>query len=190
MPKTERWEDWFDAGETLLWQGAPKPGIVHWLRNIGITAFGIPFLCAGLFCAAAGLRFLVKLTLGDLAFGVFLTAFSVPFVVVGGVMVFGPWVADVLVPQRTRYALTNKAGYEATRYWGRKMDVFPIKPETRIELIQHRYGASSVHFHFEEKLDSDGDQSVTKKGFADIADGEKVYRLVRNAQAAKATQDG
>ena len=187
MPITgkERWEDWFDDSEKLLWQGAPKRGIIHWPRKILISAFGFPFLGAGLVCAAMGLAYLAKLTLGDMALGVFLAAFSVPFVAVGGAMVFGTWLSDYFVPLRTKYALTNKAGYVATRYWGRNMDVFPIRKETRIELAQHRYGASTVHFHFEETRDSDGDQMTTKKGFTDIADGEKVYRLIRDIQAGQ-----
>jgi len=182
--KSERWEDWFDDGEKLLWQGAPKLGVIHWGRNILFTAFGIPFLGAGLVCAAMGLGYLAKLTLGDVALGVFLAAFSVPFVAVGGAMVFGTWVSDYIVPRRTRYALTNKAGYVATSYWGRKMDVFPIRAGTRVELEQQRNGAASVHFHFETTRDSDGDLSTEKKGFSDIEDGQTVYRLIRDAQAA------
>ena len=182
---TERWEDWFDDSEKLLWQGAPESGVVHWIRNIFLSAFGLPFLFAGLTCAAMGISYIVELGFGNILLGVFLAAFSVPFVGIGGGMVFGPWVADYVVPKRTRYALTTKAGYAATQYWGRNMDVFPIRPEIRIELAQHRNGLSTIHFHFEESLDSDGDLKITKKGFTDIADGEAVYRLIRDVQSGK-----
>lgn len=184
---SEKWEDWFDENETLLWQGAPKKGIIHWFRNILLSFFGFPFLAAGLACAGVGLGYIADLGIGSIFLGIFLAAFSVPFIGVGGAMVFGTWVADYFVPLRKRYALSTKAGYVATRYWGRNMDVFPILPEIRIELTQHRNGASSVHFHFEERLDSDGDLTMTKKGFEDIEDGEVVYRLIREVQAGKET---
>ncbi|MEP2262099.1 MAG: hypothetical protein ABJI00_11830, partial [Paracoccaceae bacterium] len=158
---------------------------IHWLRNIFFSLFGLPFLTVGLFTAASGVGHLASMTVGDLAFGVFLAAFSVPFIGAGGAMVFGPWIADHYVPRRTKYALTNKAGYVATRYWTRSMDVFPIRAETRIELTEHRSGASTVNFHFEETRDSDGDQTTVKKGFSDIEDGATVYRLIRDIQAEK-----
>lgn len=184
---TERWEDWFDDSEKLLWQGVPASGVVHWIRNIFMSAFGIPFLIAGLTSAGLGVRYISDLSVGNILFGIFLAAFSVPFIGIGGGMFFGPWVADYVVPKRTKYALTTKAGYVATQYWGRNMDVFPVRPEIRIELAQHRNGLSTVHFHFEEKLNSDGDQTMTKKGFTDIADGEAVYRLIRDVQSGKGT---
>jgi hypothetical protein len=178
---SNRWEDWFSSGEKLLWQGAPRIGVVHWGRNIFFTAFGIPFLGFGLLAVGMGLRHLAALTVGDFFFGVFITAFSVPFTAVGGAMVFGCWIADYIQPRRTRYALTNKAGYIATNYWGRKMDVFPLRVGSNVELEEHRNGTSSVHFHFERKRDSDGDLQTEKKGFTDIEDGQTVYRLIRDA---------
>lgn len=185
----ERWEDWFEGDETLLWEGAPKGGVIHWVRNIFFSAFGIPFLGAGLGCAAMGLGHLANLTIADLAIGVFLSAFSIPFIGVGGGMVFGGWISDYYVPRRTRYALSTKAGYVATRYWGRNMDVVPVRSHVRIELIEHRNGTASIYFHFEETRDSDGDKQTSKKGFADIEDGAEVYRLLRDIQAKKGKPD-
>lgn len=177
----ERWDDWFDEGETLLWQGQPE-NVRHWVSLL-ISLMGGPFLLAGLFIAANGLRMLGAAGApGEYGFGIFLTLFSLPFISVGFVMVFGVWVLDFLAPKRTRYALTNKAGYVATSFWNRKMDVFPIMPDIRVELIEHRRGTSTIYFHFEEKLDSDGDQLTSKKGFTDIADGKEVYRIVRDLQ--------
>lgn len=181
----ERWDDWFDDGETLLWQGKPE-NVRHWALNVFISVFGLPFLWAGVAVLLSGLGMIGNGTFMDFGLGVFQLAFAVPFLGVGAAMVFGIWLLDWLAPDRTRYALTNKAGYIATRLWGRKMDVFPIMPDIRVELIEHRRGTSTIYFHFEEKLDSDGDQFTSKKGFADIADGQEVYRIVREAQANKA----
>ena len=181
----ERWDDWFDEGENLLWQGRPE-NVRHWGVGLLISVLGGPFLLAGLFVAANGLRMLGAAdAMGEYAFGVFLTLFSLPFISVGFGMVFGIWILDYLTPKHTRYALTNKAGYVATSFWNRKMDVFPIMPDIRVELIENRRGTSTIFFHFEEKLDSDGDQLTSKKGFTDIADGKEVYRIVRGLQGRK-----
>ncbi|NNE80364.1 MAG: hypothetical protein HKN18_08845 [Silicimonas sp.] len=182
----DRWEDWFDDSERLLWKGSPAPGVMHWGQNILFTAFGTPFLGAGLVCAYTGLGYVFGMKgFGEIAMGIFLTAFSVPFISVGGAMVFGVWILDRLKASRTRYALTNKAGYVATSFWNRNMDVFPVLDDTRIELIENRNGTSTVYFHFEEKRDSDGDQLTSKKGFSDIGEGHLVYRLIRDLQAGE-----
>lgn len=185
----ERWEDWFDQDETLLWEGAPKVGTTHWVRNIFFSAFGIPFLGAGIGSAASAFGHLVSFSIGDLAIGIFLALFSVPFIGAGAAMVFGGWMSDYYVPRRTRYALTTKAGYVATRYWGRNMDVVPVSKNVRIELIEHRNGTATVFFHFEKTRDSDGDLRTTMKGFREIEDGDKVYRLLRDLQAKKGKTD-
>ena len=180
----DRWENWFQPGERLRWEGAPVAGRVHWLRNIFFTCFGIPFLFGGLMTAAAALGF-VPFEEGPLAWGmmIFLLAFSVPFLAVGGGLVFGTWVFDYLKPRRTRYALTDRAGYVATNYWHRNMDVIPVKSGVRVEFEETGGGAGNVFFHFQHYKDSDGDSVAKKRGFENIPDAKKVYDLVRKLKA-------
>lgn len=181
----ERWDDWFEPGEKLLWEGAPMPGVSNWPRNLFFTCFGIPFLGGGLATASLGVSYLFKFaSWGDPLLGILLTAFSVPFLTCGIAMVMGGWVLDYLAPRRTRYALTDRAGYIASSFWGRKMEVIPIESRTRVELTEARNGTSTIYFHFRETIDSDGDRTTTKKGFESIADGRTVYDLVRQQQRA------
>ena len=42
------WQDYFQPGEQLLWDGAPKPGIHGKPRIIFLTIFGLPFLVIGI----------------------------------------------------------------------------------------------------------------------------------------------
>ena len=177
----DRWEDWFAPGETLIWEGAPVPGRVHWFRNVLLTCFGIPFLFGGFMSAGAGLAFLPEGRNAMNWFGaVFLFAFSVPFVTVGAAMVAGPWLMDWLTPRRTRYALSDRAGYVATRFWRRKMDVIPVLNDTRVEIEETDEGVGSVYFDFEHYRDSDGDRQTRKRGFEGIRNARDVYRLVRD----------
>lgn len=182
----DAWEDWFQKDERLLWQGAPAPGQWNWIRNVFFTAFGIPFLGAGLFVSGMGLGYLFGLSgFWDAALGIFLTAFGIPFMAVGGGMVFGSWVHDYMKPTHTRYALTDRAGYIATRFWKRNMDVVPITPETQVEIEETRRGTTSIYFGFDHYTDSDGDRQTRKKGFEGILDGRAVYKLIRAIKAGE-----
>ena len=180
----DRWQDWFQPGETLLWEGGPARGFRHIPRNIFFSAFGIPFLGAGLFTSGMGVGYLLGLgSVWNAGLGVILGAFGIPFIAVGAGMVFGPWLDEYLKPDRVRYALTDKNGYIASRLWKRNMEVLPIRKETQIEMEEHRDGTLTVWFHFEHTRDSDGDKQTTKKGFEALADGHDVYRRIRNLQA-------
>lgn len=182
----DRWEDWFQPGETLLWEGAPSAGLKSIPLNIFLTLFGVPFLGAGLFTSWTGLGYLFGFNgdwqIWNLGLGIVLSAFGVPFLVVGCGMMFGPWLYEILRPTRLRYALSNKNAYVANRMWGRKMDILPIRAQTHIETEEHRNGSMSIWFHFERYLDSDGDKQTRKKGFENLADGHDVYLRIRSIQ--------
>ncbi len=176
----DRWEDWFHGDERLLWEGSPLPGIRHWVRNILLSLFGIPFFGGGLLCSGTGLAMLTNdfsiLTLGA---GLFLVCFGVPFLLVGGGLALGPWYTDVRAHEMVRYALSTRRGYIATRWWKRKMEVFDISPDQPVEVVNER----DVFFHTTIGVDSDGDRKTEKKGFENIADVDRVYRLIRSIQA-------
>lgn len=180
----DRWEDWFQPGEQLIWEGEPVTGRIHWGRNIFLTCFGIPFLLGGFAIAGTALG-VIPWDGGIIGLGLktFLLAFSVPFIAMGGGLAFGTWVADYLQPRRTRYALTNRAGYVATNYWNRNMDVIPEKSGVRVEYEETGRGSGTVYFHFDHHTDSDGDKAVTKRGFENIADAKQVYDLIRDLKS-------
>lgn len=182
----DAWKDWFQKDEFLVWEGAPALGQWHWVRNSLLSAFGFPFLSAGLFVSGMGLGQIFAFGgLWDIGLGLFLTAFGVPFMAVGAGLVFGTWLHDYLTPRRTRYALSNRAGYVATRFWHRNMDVIPLTPDTHVEMSETRKGVATIHFSFHPYTDSDGDQQIRKKGFEGIADGRIVYGLIRALKAGE-----
>ena len=43
--------------------------------------------------------------------------------------------------------------------------------------------ADTVWFHVHSERDSDGDLTITRRGFDNIADGEGVFQVIRNIQA-------
>jgi len=179
----ERWEDWFEPGERLVWEGSPEG---RWTLTPGLlflAAFGVPFLAAGLFVSGGAI-----LVGGPFHFGVvgvlgrFVAfCFGLPFLAAGLGMVAGPLYLQSQAPRHVRYALSDRRAYVATSWWNRKMEVLTISTGAPIEVEDGR----SVFFHTLVGRDGDGDRTTTRKGFENIADAAVVYRLLRGIQARK-----
>lgn len=168
--------------ETLLWEGSPVPGFHQRGKAVFLMIFGLPFLIIGIAVFVAGLHQLTQATtLSDAGLAVFFTAFGIPFGGIGAFLVFGPWIEARTAARHVRYALTNRAAYVARSTFGRKLSIYPILPSTALELEAGPH-ASTVWFHARLERDSDGDLGTTKAGFENIAEGAKVYHLIREVQ--------
>ncbi len=180
----DRWENWFQPGEKLRWEGAPVKGRVRWLQNLGFSAFGAFFFAGGCLPLATAFGY-IEAEDGPVGLGlaVLLFFFAIPFLAVGGGFFLSGWVSDYLKPRRTRYALSDRAGYIATNYWYRKMEVIPFTSGVRIELQETGRDIGTVYFDFKHHTDSDGDKKITKRGFEDIHDVKKVYHLLRKLKS-------
>lgn len=186
-PKHDRWDDYFDPGETLLWQGAPEPGPRSYLLTIFLSIFGVPFLLAGLGSAGTGLASLIGMEgIADLGFGVFLLAFSVPFIAAGGGLAIGTWYFAFNEHKFTRYALTNKRAYIAKSFFKHAITSYKLQADDVITLEQGRF--DSVKFKTVHGYDSDGDKTANTIGFDWIKDGRDVYAMIRQIQQ-EATHD-
>jgi hypothetical protein len=182
----DAWEDYFQPGETLLWQGAPLPGIHGVGKLIGMALFGLPFLVIGGGICITGLTMLFAgdgWQLGGI--GLFMTVFSIPFAGVGLFLVIGQWIVAAQAHRRIRYALSTRAAYIATSWWTPKLDCYPILRSTPTGLEKGR-NADTVWFHVRAEKDSDGERSTTRIGFDNIADGEGVFHLIRSIQMGTA----
>ncbi|MDF2141000.1 hypothetical protein [Paenirhodobacter sp. CAU 1674] len=181
-----RWEDYFLPGEKLLWQGAPVPGFHAWPMAVFMTLFGIPFLAAGGGLSLGGLFFAFQAkSATDLGGTLLAAVFGLPFLAVGLFLVVGQWIIAAQAPRRVRYALSTRAAYIAKHYWGRDLAIYPILRSSGLELKTGRR-AASVWFYSQRETDSDGDERTQRAGFENIADGEKVLRLIRELQLQSA----
>ena len=115
------------------------------------------------------------------AAALFLLAFSVPFGGLGAFLVFGPFVDARSAARDVRYALTNRAAYIARKGIVNSLKVYPILPSTALELERGKR-ADTVWLHARLERDSDGDLGTTKAGFENIAEGERVFHLIRGLQ--------
>lgn len=165
-PKYDRWDDYFEPGEVLLWQGAPEPGPQSYIGPYLISIFGIPFLLAGLATARTGLGYVFGMnSLGDLGIGLFLSAFSVPFICAGAAMTVGIWLHAFNGHKFVRYALTNKRACVARSFYKHALETYAIGPDDAVTLEQGRF--DTVRFKTIHGRDSDG---------------HEVYALIRQIQ--------
>jgi hypothetical protein len=179
---TTTWQDYLQADEHLLWEGAPRPGIHGKGKIIALAIFGLPFLIVGIGVFASGIgSLLTGKTWGDVWLGVFFITFSIPFAGAGALMVIGQCWAAAEAHRKLRYALSTRAAYIAKSYWTRSIEAYPILKSTATGLEKGRT-ADTVWFHVHSEKDSDGDRTTTRVGFDNIADGEMVFRLIRSVQ--------
>ena len=179
-PKHDRWDDYFEPGEVLLWHGQPAPGIKNPLGTLFLSIFGIPFFGGGVAVATGAVTSLAGGGAGILM-GIVMLAFSVPFLCVGAGMTIGSWLVAIYGHRFTRYALSNKRAYVANSFFRHTLQSFLIKPDDIITLTQGRH--DDVKFKTVHERDSDGDKTTRTIGFDGIADGREVYAMIRKIQA-------
>lgn len=183
---TESWQTYFQPGETLLWEGAPKPGVHGWPKIIGLALFGLPFLVVGVGVFLTGLWQLSgAMGWGDVGLGLFFAVFGIPFGGVGAVMVFGQYWAAAEAHRRIRYAVSSRCAYIAKTYRTRSIESYPILKGTALGLEKGRH-ADTVWFHVRSERDSDGDRTTSRISFDNIEEGDRVYALLRSIQTGTA----
>ena len=176
------WQSCFQPGEKLLWEGAPKPGVHGWPRIIGLALFGLPFLVVGVGAFFAGIRQIVTgESWGDVGLGLFFAAFAIPFAGIGGAMVIGQWWAARQAHLQLRYAVSSRCAYIAKSCRRRSIESYPILKGTALGLEKGN-GSDTVWFHVLSERDSDGDRTTTRISFDNIADGDRVYTVLRSLQ--------
>lgn len=169
-------------GETPLWHGAPLPGLHQPGKAALLAILGLPFLLVGTGLVIDGVtRIAAHPWSSDGALGLFFCSLAFVFAGLGGAMVFGPWIEGRMAGRLHHYVLTNRAAFIVTHILSGRVRVYPILPPTALELEIGRY-AGSVWLHAQRERDSDGNQTVERAGFRNIADAEGVFRLVRDIQ--------
>lgn len=180
------WETYFEPGESLLWEGAPSPKVRVSPKMIFFAIFGLPFAGAGLFIMLDGFGMLLD-GFPDLFIGIFMIVFSLPFTAVGLGLSVGPSYKARMAHRKVRYAVSDRAAYIATRWWGRKMQSYPIEADTA--LVFEEGDVSNIWFHSETYRDRDGDSHNAKIGFENIEQGAAVYRMLRGIQQKQGAKD-
>ncbi len=168
--------------ETLLWEGAPVPGFHRRRLTFFLMLFGLPFLVIGVSLFFYSLLLYPQAaTVPDGGNALVTTAFSLPFAAFGAFLVFGPIIETRTAHRNVRYVLSNRAAYVIRQGRFPSLKVYPILPDTALELERGKR-ASTVWVHARQERDSDGDLGTTKAGFENIAEAEKVFLMIRDLQ--------
>jgi hypothetical protein len=180
----DSWDDYLQPGERILWEGAPLPGVRHWPRLVFLSLFGVPFLMFGLGGTGVALRHIFWL--GEVWIGLLTLALGLAFLGVGFALVLGQWVEAATAHRRIRYALSTRCAYITRKSRRRRLDSYPILPQTALE-IEHGKGYDHIWFHVRSETDSDspGGLATSRIGFEGIADGARVYQLMRGIQTGQ-----
>lgn len=165
------WEDYLDAGEKLIWQGAPATGLRFSGSGLVLSFFGVFFLGFAVFWVT--LAFSMG---GGSGMERVFPLFGLPFVLIGLWLVAGHWFFDAYKRQRARYALTNKRAMIARTLFGRRMESYPIDGHSQIRLVSGKL--DTVHFAQKTYHTKNGAR-VENIGFRFISDGQMVYDLLR-----------
>jgi len=173
-------------GEAVLWEGAPVPGLHQPGKTAVLVAFGLPFLFIGAALLFYGATHLPKApTVNDAGLALFLMLFALPFGGIGAFLVFGPFIEARSNARDVRYTLTNRAAYVARKGRFPSLKVYPILPDTALELVPRRR-AGTVWLHARQERDSDGDLGTTRAGFETIAEADRVFAMILNLQGKTA----
>ncbi len=97
-------------------------------------------------------------------------------------LIFGPLVYARTAARDIRYTLTTRAAYIQRTGRFPNLKVYPILPSTALEPEPGKR-ASTIWLHARLERDSDGALETTKAGFENIAEADKVYRMIRDLQA-------
>ena len=187
-------------GETLLWSGRPKQGLMFTSRDW----VGVPFSLV--WCG-----FAVAWTIGARAMEApwFFSAFGLIFVAVGLYMVFGRFVHDAWLRSRDYYAVTDERVLAFRGGVGGHMRALDIDrlPELTLEDMRpdgrgtlrferphmvvrtHRRRSRSTGVRRDRTYAQRDDQMLPAAGralaFLQIADAQEAYRIVRDAARAR-----
>lgn len=168
------WEDIFEPGEVLLWQGRPDPKIVWQKRHV------LPAIL-GLSVAALGILWIFFTPLGN-GYTVIL---GVILLLLAAFLGIAPPVMAAMVRKATWYSLSNKRAFIAMNreQVGRKLSAYVIEPDFDIKFD----GQDPATIMFAIEIRQPGSASyIAKISFERIAEGQKVYDMLRSIQEGKA----
>ena len=172
------WEGILDPGERILWQGRPDQRF----HVDGGDLFGAGF---GLIFAGFAVFWMLMAARMDAPFWMFgLIHFSV-----GVGLVFKTILGPTLQRRQTWYTLTDRRAFIATdsARKGRRLQSYPIDPDIRISFFEGP--PDTLHFARETRTTDKGRTYTVPLGFDRIADGHKVFALLRQVQRDEKTRD-
>ncbi len=122
-----------DRGESLLWAGKPKSGIVFRTSDVYMIPFSI-------FWCGFAIFWVVMASKGGGLFALF----GVPFVIIGLILVFGRFFIDAKQRQNTVYGITENRILIKSGVFSKTIQSLNIKTLSDIELSEKGDGSGTI----------------------------------------------
>ena len=176
--KPDGWEGILEPGETVLWQGQPRPGVSFAGLDLRRTLFGILFLGFSLFWVVASASATDD---APLPVQILFPAAGLLFVFQGARLAGGDRLWQAWVRRHTWYTLTNRRALIATEVFGRRgLEAWPITGRNALDLVEGSPG--SIFFADTGRPFGRG----RRIGFEGIDDAREVLALMRRVQRGAA----
>ena len=174
-----------DRGERLLWAGQPRGGI----RFRGQDVFLIPFslFWGGFACFWEFMALTATAKAGPVA--VVFPLFGLPFVAVGLYLIFGRFIVDARVRERTFYGVTNERIIIIGGLFTQQVKSLQLRALSEISLTQRpdnsgtiTFGPAPIGSCLSPGASWPGAGRFTAPSFDLIDRARDVYDIIRNAQ--------
>lgn len=166
------WENFLDAGETILWQGRPYPGVILRGKSLIMIVTGAIFLLIPAVFHLASFLLASKVAISNRD-----AVVAFPFVVIGLAAIFVAPQMGAYYRRNCWYTLTDRRAVIATQLFGqRSLDSYAVKQWSHLALKNTR--PPSVHFRSQTILSSYR-ASYNDIGFDHIEEGAHVYEMMR-----------
>ncbi|PWK59886.1 hypothetical protein [Roseicyclus mahoneyensis] len=194
MTQGSGWDGILEPGETILWQGQPVPDIVWRDMISGRLPIGIIFTAFSTVWISVAVWIVASID-APILFRLFFPLGGLPFLAIGLYMLVGHLFWDARRRRGTWYTLTDRHAFVATDIFGRrKLDRYPIADMAALELVDGSPGDvnfGSVTHHMPRRAPGPhksrnrlGGSTTVKTGFRHITEARKVWRMIRDRQAA------
>jgi hypothetical protein len=184
-------EQELSSSERLVWSGQPRGGIRLRASDAFIIPFGLLWCGFAIFWEVMALTATAK---GAGPIAIAFPLFGVPFVVIGLYLVFGRFIVDSRIRERTFYGLTSERIIVVSGLFSRRTKSLNLRTLSDISLTERPDGSGTITFgpahpfgqwFFGEWFPSGswpGAGQFAAPAFDMIDRAKEVYHLIRQTQ--------
>jgi len=168
------------SGESLLWSGQPRTGIVFRPQDVYIIPFSLLWCGFAIFWESMVIKHGAPF---------FLMLWGIPFVLMGLFFVFGRFFADAYTRSKTFYGITSERIIISRGLFSQQLKSLSLRTLTDVTLTQKSDGSGTITFGKSNMMNTffpagawPGAGRHAPPSFDLIEDAKSVYDTIRSAQ--------
>jgi hypothetical protein len=169
-----------ESGESLLWSGAPRQGLVF--RGSDIVMIPLSIIWGGFFVVWGVLATRTG------APGI-IWLWAAPFAVIGLFLIFGRFILDATLRSRTYYGLTDRRAIIVSGVLYRHVTSLKLSTLSEVSVMERRNGFGTIFFGhvppWPQGHTLPGTSAFRSACFELIPDPKRVYNQIREVQDRK-----